>query len=144
MKVDTEISNYIVTLPASKQTDMHALYDLIISIMPNSKLWFLDGRDESGKVVSNPNIGFGSYSIHYADGKSKEFYQIGLSANTTGISVYIMGISDRKLLVENFASSIGKASVTGYCIKFKSLKVIDQNVLEKAIRLGLKESTKSN
>lgn len=144
MKVDTEISNYIVTLPASKQTDMHALYDLIVSIMPNSKLWFLDGRDESGKVVSNPNIGFGSYTIHYADGKSKEFYQIGLSANTTGISVYIMGISDRKLLVENFASSIGKASVTGYCIKFKSLKVIDQNVLEKAIRLGLKESTKSN
>jgi hypothetical protein len=144
MKVDTEISNYIATLPAAKQTDMHALYDLIISIMPNSKLWFLDGRDESGKVVSNPNIGFGSYSIHYADGKSKEFYQIGLSANTTGISVYIMGISDRKLLVENFASSIGKASVTGYCIKFKSLKDIDQNVLGKAIRFGLKESAKSN
>lgn len=144
MKVDAEISNYIATLPAAKQTDMHALYDFVISIMPGSKLWFLDGRDESGKVVSNPNIGFGSYTIHYADGKSKEFYQIGLSANSTGISVYIMGISDRKLLVENFASSIGKASVTGYCIKFKSLKDIDQNVLEKAIRFGLKESGKGN
>jgi hypothetical protein len=32
--------------------------------------------------------------MKYADGTSRDFYQIGLSANTTGISVYIMGIED--------------------------------------------------
>lgn len=41
-----------------------------------------------GKVVANPNIGYGVYPIAYADGSSRESYRIGLSANTTGISVY--------------------------------------------------------
>jgi hypothetical protein len=58
-------------------------------MMPVCKLWFLNGKDEKGKVVSNPNIGYGSQTLKYADGKTKEFYQIGISANTTGISVYI-------------------------------------------------------
>ena len=51
--------------------------------------------------------------MKYADGKTKEFYQIGISANTTGISVYIMGIADKKYLLETYAKTIGKASITG-------------------------------
>ena len=75
--------------------------------------------------------------IKYADGKTKEFYQIGISANTTGISVYILGINDKKYLVNTYAEKIGKASVSSYCIKFKSLKDIDVNLLQEAIRFGL-------
>ena len=37
-------------------------------------------------------------TLKYADGTTREFYQIGLSANKTGISVYIMGIEDKKYL----------------------------------------------
>ncbi len=105
--------------------------------MPACKLWFLDGRNNEGKTVSNPSIGYGSYTIKYADGKTKEFYQIGLSANTTGISVYVMGIEDKKYLAETFGKNLGKASVTGYCIKFKTLKDINTDVLEAAIRSGV-------
>ncbi len=72
----------------------------------------------------------------YADGSSREFYQIGISANTTGISVYIMGIADKTYLAETYEKTLGKASVTGYCIKFKSLKNINIDVLEAAIRFG--------
>jgi hypothetical protein len=61
---------------------------------------------------------------------------VGLSANTAGISVYIMGIDDKNYLANNFADQIGKASVSGYCIKFKSLKDIDLSVLKKAIHFG--------
>jgi len=105
--------------------------------MPACKLWFLDGKNNEGQTVSNPNVGYGSYSIKYADGTTREFYQIGLSANTTGISVYILGIKDKKYLAQAFGKKIGKASVTGYCIKFKRIKDINLDVLEAAIQDGV-------
>ncbi len=102
--------------------------------MPGCKLWFLDGKNSEGKVVSNPDIGYGSRDHKYADGTIREFYQIGLSANKTGISVYILGIEDKKYLSVTYAKDLGKASVTGYCIRFKTLKDINIDVLEAAIR----------
>jgi hypothetical protein len=112
--------------------------------MPKCKLWFLDGKDEKGKTVSNPNAGYGSYTIKYADGTTRDFYQIGLSANTTGISVYIMGIKDKKYLANTYGKNLGKASVTGYCIKFKTIKDINVDILQKAIRDGVEITGKSN
>jgi hypothetical protein len=79
--------------------------------------------------------------MKYAGGKTREFYQIGLSANTTGISVYIMGIDDKKYLSQTFGQRIGKASVTGYCIKFKTLADIKVDVLRAAIRDGIGQTS---
>ena len=76
----------------------------------------------------------------YADGTTREFYQIGLSANTTGISVYILGINDRTYLAKTYGKKIGKASVTGYCIKFKTLKDINVEILAAAIRFGFEQN----
>jgi hypothetical protein len=105
--------------------------------MPACQLWFLDGKDDKGKTVSNPNIGYGSYSIKYANGTTREFYQIGLSANTSGISVYIMGIEDKTYLARTYGKNLGKASVTGYCIKFKTINDLNINILQAAIRDGV-------
>ncbi|MEI8134152.1 MAG: DUF1801 domain-containing protein [bacterium] len=134
MNVKTEIKDYIASQPEVKRSDMLALHTKFLEFMPGCKLWYLDGTDDKGKVVSNPNIGYGSYVIKYADGSTKEFYQIGLSANTSGISVYIMGLEDKTYLKKNYEKKIGKATVTGYCIKFKALKDINIDVLEAAIR----------
>ena len=136
-----EIKKYIASQPESKRSDMEALHRVILKIMPRCKLWFLDGKDSDGKVVSNPNIGYGKQTMKLAGGKTREFYQIGMSANTTGISVYILGLEDKKYLAETFGKKIGKASVTGYCIKFKALKDINIDILEAAIRSGV-EATK--
>src|ERR1700689_1231786 len=136
MQMQDQIESYIASQPEPKRSDMRALHRLILKAMPRSKLWFLDGKNSEGKTVSNPNIGYGLHTIKYADGKTREFYQIGLSANTTGISVYILGIEDKKYLAQAFGKKLGKASVSGYCIKFKALKDIDVNVLEAAIRYG--------
>ena len=137
MNIQEQVQDYIASQPAQKTEDMQALHLRINQLLPGGKLWFLDGRDSTGKVVSNPNIGYGSYIINYADGTSREFYQIGISANTSGISVYIMGLDDKKYLADTFGEKIGKASVTGYCIKFKALKDINIDVLEEAIRYGI-------
>ena len=137
MNVKEEIKKYITGQPEQKRSDMQALHLLILQVLPVGKLWFLDGKDDKGKTVSNPNIGYGSYTIKYADGTIREFYQIGLSANTTGISVYIMGIKDKKYLANTYGKELGKASVTGYCLKFKTLKDINIDILEAAIRYGV-------
>ncbi len=140
MNVSGQINEYITAQPEAKRSDLQDLHNIILQLIPGCKLWFLDGKNEEEKIVSNPNIGYGSYTIKYADGSSREFYQIGLSGNTAGISVYVMGIDDKTYLSRNFADSIGKASVTGYCIKFKKLKDINIEILEAAIRHGLEVS----
>jgi hypothetical protein len=140
MTVQKQIKEYIAGQPEPKRSDMQALHQLILQVSPKCKLWFLDGKDDKGNIVSNPNIGYGSYSIKYADGKTREFYQVGLSANTSGISVYIMGLEDKTYLVKTYGKKLGKASVTGYCIKFKTLKDINTDILETAIRFGFHAS----
>lgn len=143
MKAQAQIKEYISSQPEPKRSDMQALHHIILEEMPACRLWFLDGKDSKGKIVSNPNIGYGSYTIPYADGTTKEFYQIGLSANTTGISVYVLGIKDKTYLARTYGKEIGKATVTGYCIKFKKLADINIDVLKAAIHAGL-EATKAS
>jgi hypothetical protein len=141
MSVQEQIKEYITSQPEPKHSDMNALHRIIMDILPKCKLWFLDGRDDQGKTVSNPNIGYGIQILKYADGTTKEFYQIGISPNTTGISVYILGIKDKHYLAQTYGKDLGKASITGYCIKFKSLKDIDIEILKAAIRYGVESKS---
>lgn len=134
MTVKEQIKAYIASQPEPKRGDIEELHRIILQVMPACKLWFLDGKNDEGKIVSNPNIGYGAYTMKYADGTIREFYQIGLSPNKTGISVYIMGLEDKTYLARTYGKELGKASVTGYCIGFKTLKDINIDVLEAAIR----------
>ena len=152
MNVQKQIKEYITSQPEQKRSDMQELHRIILHIMPACKLWFLDGKDSENKTVSNPNIGYGSYTIKYADarpdgrggrGTTREFYQIGLSANKTGISVYILGIEDKTYLSQTYGKKLGKASVTGYCIRFKTLKDINIEILQSAIRYGIEATNEA-
>ena len=137
MNVTEQIKAYIASQPEPKRSEMQTLHDLTLESLPACRLWFTDGKNSEGKVVANPNIGYGFYTIKYADGTTREFYRIGLSANTTGISVYVLGLDDKTYLAETFGKTLGKASVSGYCIKFKSIKDINMDVLQAAIRYGV-------
>lgn len=137
MNVHTQVLDYLSAQPEPKRSDLEALHAMMLRVMPDGRLWFLDGKDEGGRTISNPNIGYGLRTIAYADGRTREFYQIGLSANTSGISVYIMGLDDRTYLAQTYDGKLGKAKVTGYCIKFSALRNINLDVLETAIRDGI-------
>jgi hypothetical protein len=141
VSIDEQIKEYIATQPEPKRSDMKELHRIILNVMPKCRLWFLDGKDDSGKIVSNPNIGYGTQTIKNANGKTREFYQIGISANTTGISVYILGIEDRKYLAQAYGKDLGKAKITGYCIKFKVLSDIRLETLKAAIKYGIDQTT---
>ena len=136
-KTEQQIDVYINSQPEQKRNDLQALHKLTLSVAPKCKLWFTDGKNSEGKVVTNPNIGYGFYTMKYADGSTREFYRVGMSANTTGISVYVMGLPDKTYLARTYGKKLGKATVTGYCIKFKKLDDIDTDVLKDAIKYGL-------
>lgn len=137
MNIQEQINNYISSLSEQKKNDLQLLHNTIQEINPEGRLWFFDGKNEEGKIVSNPNIGYGLQTLNYADGTTKEFYKVGISANTTGISVYIMGIEDKTFLATTYGTEIGKATVTGYCIKFKTLKNVNFDMPAAAIKFGL-------
>ncbi len=137
MNISTQIKHYIESQDESKIADFSLLHEHILQMFPSIKLWYFDGIDATGKVVSNPSFGYGKCLLNYKDGSSREFYRIGISGNTTGISIYIMGIDDKNYLQNTFADKIGKAKVTSYCIKFKALKEIKIDVLFEAIHFGI-------
>lgn len=136
MTIQKQISEYITAQPEPKRADMQTIHGRILDTLPGCKLWFLDGTNADGKIVTNPTIGYGDYTIKYADGTSRDFFRIGLLANSTGISVHILGIKDKTYLAQTFGKDLGKASVTGYCIKFRKLKDINIDVLAAAIHYG--------
>src|SRR4051812_45242882 len=102
MNTEIQIKHYLDGLPDPKRIDMLELHRSTLEQFPAVKLWFMDGKNDEGKVVANPNIGYGSHTIKGAKGKTIEWFQVGISANTTGISVYILGIKDKAYLNQTF------------------------------------------
>jgi Domain of unknown function (DU1801) len=141
MNTQEQIKNYVAALADAKRNDMLELHRIILTIRPRCRLWFLDGKDDSGKAVANPNVGYGTQTLKYANGNTKEFYQIGISANTTGISVYILGIEDKNYLAQAYGKNLGRAKISGYCIKFKALSDIKVETLKEAIRYGFDQTS---
>lgn len=137
MDTAERVEAYFASQPEPKQTDLRQLHAHMLAEFSECRLWFDDGRNDDGKVVANPNVGYGVHTIAYADGSSREFYRIGLSANTTGISVYVLGLDDKTYLTRTYGASIGKARVTGYCIRFRRLSAVSSEALHAAIRDGM-------
>jgi hypothetical protein len=131
------VEAYLASLAGPKQADLRQVHDQVLADFPDCRLWFIDGTNEDGKVVANPNIGYGVYTIAYADGSSREFYRVGLSATTSGISVYVLGLEDKTFLERTYGALLGKAKVTGYCIRFRHLSDVDTDALQAAIRHGM-------
>ncbi len=137
MNIQDQIREYIDGQPEPKRSEIQELHRLILRVSPQCRLWYDNGINDENKAVANPTIGYGFQVIKYANGKTRDFFRVGVSGNKTGISVYILGLEDKTYLARTYGKELGKASVTGYCIKFKTLKDINTEVLEAAIRYGL-------
>ena len=112
MDTAERVEAYLASQPEPKQTDHRQLHAHMLAHFPECRLWFNDGTNENGKVVANANIGYGDYTISYADGSSREFYRIGMSANTRGISVYVLGLADKTYLTRTYGGHAAKWSAS--------------------------------
>ena len=108
MSIPEQIKSYITGQPEPKCNDMIELHTRILQISQGSKLWFDNGKNSENRTVSNPSIGYGVHLIKYADGKTREYYQVGMSANTTGISIYILGIEDKTYLSRMYGKELAR------------------------------------
>jgi hypothetical protein len=129
MQVLQHINAYLTSLPQPKQNEMRSLHELVMQVAPHAQLWFLDGKNEAQQTVTNPNIGYGLHTLHYANGSQKAFYKVGIAATQKGISVYVMGTPNKTYLADTYKAHMGRASFTGYCISFKQLSDIHLNTL---------------
>lgn len=137
--VQSQIQSHFEKLENLKSIELQQLHKLIVTTNPTCKLWFDNGINDEGKVVTNPTIGYGLQTLHYAKGETKKFFQIGICATTTGISIYLIGLKDKNMLKETFSPSIGKATITGYCVKYKRLSELNPESLTKLILFGFSE-----
>ena len=140
MDTREQIEEHFATQPEPKRREMQTLHHLLLARMPACKLWFPDGKGATCKVVSNANTGYGLKVIKNADGSTEDFYQVGMSANTMGIVVYLIGIEDKRYVTQTDGKTIGKASATSYCIKFKKFADIDTDILVEAIGFGVAQT----
>ena len=85
MDVPEQLEAYLASQPEPKQADLRRLHAHILAEFPGCRLWFTDGTNADGKVVANPNIGYGAYTITYADGSSREFYRAEYSRLALGL-----------------------------------------------------------
>ncbi len=140
MDTKEQIAAYLTILPSPKGGEMTELYQMILVEMGKPKLHFFDGKNEDGKVVANPTIGFGQCRLNYANGSFQDTFRLGISSNATGISIYIIGLKDKNILQEKFGARLGKAKITGYCVRFKKLGDLDKMVLAALISFAMKEA----
>jgi len=139
MNVCEQIDDYIADQAQPKREDLRTLHQIMLKISPHCRLWYLDGKNAEGKVISNPSIGYGFQWLKYANGETKEFYQIGISANSSGISIYVMGLDNKMYLSQTYGGRLGKVTITGYCVKFRSLKDLDLSIVEEMVANHMSE-----
>ncbi len=129
------IEAHFALLPSPKKEELCALYEIISEEMKSEPISFFDGKNENGKTIANPTIGFGETMLQYANGKKREIFRIGICATASGLSIHILGITDKTFLKNFLGDRLGKVKITGYCIQFKKMKDIDREVLKSLLRL---------
>lgn len=130
----TQIQDHFEQLASGKRQELIALYNLVSEELPIATQSFFDGRNEEGKVVTHPTIGFGETTLHYANGKTRTTFRIGICATGSGLTVHILGLADKNFLNNFLGSRLGKAKITGYAIAFKKLSDVNEEVLRELIQ----------
>lgn len=142
MNTQHEIQSYIDSQAEPKRSEMLTLHKLILATYPTTDLWLYKGH--AGKNNTNWIIGYGRYTTTYATGREVEWFPLGLSANKTGISVYILGVTkEGKYVAETYGKKLGKASVGKSCIRFKTLEHMNLEALQEAMKDGIDAMRKS-
>ena len=134
MSTAEKISQHLATLSREKSAELSRLYQLIHGEMSTEDLQFFDGKNEQGKVITNPTIGFGQCRLTYSDGSFQDTFRLGISANSTGLSIHILGLKDKKFLNDFLGTRLSKAKITRYVIRFGKMKDVDEGVLRELVR----------
>jgi len=80
-------------------------------------------------------VGFGTYELKYADGRTADWPIIGFSPRKQDLTLYVGRGVDGTLL-----KALGKHKLSGGCLYIKRLSDVDLAVLEKVVSASVKET----
>jgi hypothetical protein len=80
-------------------------------------------------------VGFGTYELKYADGRTADWPIIGFSPRKQDLTLYVGRGVDGSLL-----KALGKHKLSGGCLHIKRLSDVDLAVLEKVVSASVKET----
>jgi hypothetical protein len=80
-------------------------------------------------------VGFGTYELKYADGRTADWPIIGFSPRKQDLTLYVGRGVDGTLL-----KGLGKHKLSGGCLHIKRLSDVDLAVLEKVVSASVKET----
>lgn len=116
--------------------NLRCTHDFFTSFFPIETITLTDGKDATGKIVTNPMICYGTFVQHIANGSSKSLPQVTIAATQQGFSIYFLGIRG-KIDLRELSFDLGKVNVTGYCIRFKQWNEINQSTLKEIVLLSM-------
>lgn len=76
-------------------------------------------------------IGFGVYNYEYSSGRKGDAHTLAFYPRKGKVTVYLM---DGTARYSELLATLGKHTITGYCIYFKQLSDIDLTVLEQILQ----------
>ena len=80
-------------------------------------------------------VGFGTYALKYADGRTADWPIIGFSPRKQDLTLYVGRGVDGPLL-----KALGKHKLSGGCLHIKHLSDVDLAVLERVVSASVKET----
>ncbi len=80
-------------------------------------------------------VGFGTYELKYADGRTADWPIIGFSPRKQDLTLYVGRGVDGTLL-----KALGKHKLSGGCLYIRRLSDVDLAVLEKVVSASVKET----
>lgn len=113
---------YLVSVEEPKRSELRLLDDLIRTTLPDHEPFMISGF-----------MGYGKYHYRYDSGREGDWFKVGMVANKTGISVYVVAADENGYLAEQFKPKLGKASIGKSCIRFKKLADIDLGALKELL-----------
>ena len=117
------VEEYLAEIQEPKRSEMVQLDALIRRILPDHERLMFAGI-----------IGYGPFHYKYPSGREGDWYKVGLVANKTGISVYVMAGDKGGYLAEQAKPFLGKAVVGKSCIRFKKLSDLNLFALEELLQ----------
>jgi len=142
-RTERDIDEFLDSLPEEVKGDMKALDKTLSKVMKGEVRELYEGKFWGGS--DQEIVGYGRTSSTRSDGRTIEYFLIGLAMQKNYISIYISAVEGREYLSEkygkNVASPEGKVKVGKSSISFKSLADID---LEQLAALALKARTITN
>ncbi len=115
----TTPDEYIAQLDEPRRTAIKTLHAMIARALPKLK-----------PSIQYGMIGYGTYVLKYAGGRTGEAPVIALASQSSYISVYGCGAENLKEL----KSQLPKAKFGKGCINFRKFEDIDLKVLEKIVK----------